>query len=184
MAKKTKKKPLYAWGRNEPLSGITHDCIVEKLEHRKKLDEGIHQYFRSDSLLWRAISDHIAECPLRQCAFFNKTHRVVYHRGTGPAISLKKVWIRPPGAYPLDKETIRFWFDVVFHNEDEETEYQESHMIDAPIDLLENFTEAKFQKWLKEQREKYLELEEVRAKRQMDELLRQYPYLKTKKKDS
>lgn len=132
------------------VSGIADDEICARLEQLQELEASTTKYFRLDSPLWKAIKRYIENAKVGECVLCDKQHPVLILRGTGAAISYRRVYYQPAGADD-PKNTVRLILDVTFYDAEEDREIWERNiMVDVPIDLMVNFTDDKFNAWIAE----------------------------------
>ena len=136
------RKPAYARNKMKPTSGINNASIVDKLELLQKLEKDTACYFRCDSAFWDAICQHVVKSPIgtiiqKQNPNLKGIQQVIY----------RKAYARPAGAYPNANTTVRIIFDIIYYDDDSEVS-DNNIILDVPIDLIEKFTQEKFDKWL------------------------------------
>lgn len=138
---------------------IKDDEIIGVLEEKQRLEHEITQYFRNHSQLWKAIVDYIRKSKPYHCVLGEKRHSVQYH-SCSSGVSFRRAFAKPAGAYPYADSTLRLDIDVSFYDNDNDREYSEHWTIDVPIDLVDCFTQEKFDKWI------YSKLTEFYAKQE------------------
>lgn len=127
---------------------VTTDTLVSSLDQYQSLGQGISEYFRRGKCqCWEAIKKFMAECPPHECPFFDKTGPLVANRSYG-YVHFNTAYLHPSGAED-PANTIRISCQAVVHDEEEETSYDVTGLIDIPIDLITNFQPETFDAWLK-----------------------------------
>lgn len=154
---------------------ISDSEIIAKLEEFQQLERDTKDYFRLHSPLWKAIVKYITDSKPHKCVLGDKKLPVRIFRGTGAGVHIKKIYAKPPGAYPNDETTIRFLVDVNFVDPDDERDYQGTWMIDVPISLVEHFTKKEFNKWLAEKEAEHLKKENEKDLKELKEIIKRNP---------
>lgn len=166
-------RPFHA---RHKMSGITSAEIVKALEVCRGLHEATHRYFRYDCLFWRAFLRYVEEVPVHHCVLFDKSYPVMILRGLGVAVSLKQIFPKPAGGGKDADNLIRFMFGITCYDEDRDRELAETHMIDVPIDLVEEFTQSKFDAWIESHRKHLKDRSKETAQEIVDFIRKRWPY--------
>jgi hypothetical protein len=154
---------------------IKDDEIVAKLEEFQQLERDTKDYFRLHSPLWRAIVNYITDSKPHKCVLGDKKLPVRIFKGSGAGVRIKKIYAKPPGAYPDHETTIRFVVDVNFIDPDDERDYASIWMIDVPISLVEHFTKEGFNKWIAEKEAEHLKKENEKDLKELKEIIKRNP---------
>lgn len=116
---------------------------------------GVRDHFHWNSPLWRTIRDHIES---NECSIILKPDNVMTYRGTGQAIRLIKThtYHTEYKTDPSSGKTITLVPDffcmeleIELYSEDEDRTFNRDFKLNIPIDLLIDFTQEKFKKWVK-----------------------------------
>lgn len=153
---------------------ITSQTVIEKLEEIQNLGIEIDKFFRIKCEVWKKIAKHIQHAPIGECAFLDKKYPILIHGGTGAAITYQKAYAKPLGAWPDSNTTLRITFEVTFWDEEENREKYGSYLIDIPIDLVENYSDEKFDNWLGEKIDKIKAERKEKARLALEEAKRAY----------
>lgn len=129
------------------------------------------------SALWKAIERYIEKAEVNKCALMDKKNELFYHRGQG-AIRLKNICAYPIGAGEEAKNTVRFFFYVSMNDEDYDEVRELYCMIDAPVSLLHEFDQEKFDKWILTKDAELRKRKLADAKEKLKTLLDEFPELK------
>ena len=130
----------------KPVAKLNGVNIIDYLFTLQEMKSQVSKHFNFDSPLWKAIYSHIhkeSENP----AFFDipQNYRISLVQGIGFQSVL---------AYAFNSKTILIQFEVGFLEEDSNDNLVRSYHIECPVDLELDFTEEKFDGWLKEVRAK------------------------------
>jgi hypothetical protein len=138
--------------KRNKMSEITD--IAQALHDVAKLREEIHKYFIYDSEVCRALQTYIEKDPKPHCLF--KWDRSIRNTSAHSGVHFHEARIYSPirginNGY--EYEVILFTFNVDLID-DEDNETQERVTATVPASWEKNFTKAKFNKWVKEEKSK------------------------------
>jgi hypothetical protein len=140
--------------KRKKMSEITD--IVQALKDASKQRDEIRKYFYYDSEVCRTLMTYIEKDPKPHCLF--KWDRTIRNTSAHSGVHFREARIYSPirgfdNGYKYDM--IGFTFDVDLID-DEDRETQEKASVLVPASWEKNFSKAKFDKWVKEEKSKII----------------------------
>lgn len=151
------------------------DMLTERVSKCEKEWKALLREIESCKV-WKALQGSIHESDIGDCPFMDKTGSLIYHRGTG-AFSFEHVYVDPPATFELPYSAVRFCFKVYCWNDEWDKEKEEYCLVDVPSELVDNFDQEKYNKWLYEKLVVHRSKQKERAKKELMRILEEFPDL-------
>jgi len=139
----------------EILDELVNRNIVDHILKLNEMENARQRYFYLISPVWKAIRDHISRS--KECGLIKRDERLIRsYRGLGASVQLKNVHL-PKIDNP--KNILDFEIEVEYIQEGEEgaerpATYKKKYWINVPSELELDFTQRKFENWVKKEKAK------------------------------
>lgn len=136
--------------KEEQKAKLVNGNIFDHMTKMRDMEEARFRYFHYVSDLWKAIQKHITYA--KDCVLIDRKDAVMIHRAAY-GVTLERTNLFSDKNYFAMTIKVEFVPQEEMHRECPNT-YVETFYLQPPIDLELNFTEGKFNAWLKELKRK------------------------------
>lgn len=168
-------RPLKIW------NDLLAPNVVEHIKLMQTGERATDWHFRVRSKFAKALQAHIVGASDKTCIIDKGGRAVSCHRGTGYAVNVKDVCVH--FAMPGEVEYMSFKVSVGLEPLEDDVEYEgrefrdhnTEHRFSCPTDLELDFTQAKFDLWVRKTKEEVDAERLSKERKQLDFLLKRHP---------
>lgn len=164
--------------------------FTKAIKDRDAIKDDLYTYFRRFSKTYKAIVEYITKAK-EECVLIEKTGPILMARGTGPCISYRSCHMYSDDysskkvnglAVPIPSPVFCLSISVRMVDSDDvecgmedPREFERNFDIQVPLDLEQNFTQKKFDAWIKEKKRIVNEKQAGIDRKELARLVKKYP---------